>query len=123
MGSGAHYFAALGERLEIDVCGEVSPARRLQRICEGMAGHGLQSLAQAMRPVTIVDDEGGALIAHAPADFHRDRVGTPFEDRVFRRLPQFARQGGVEVWQRDRGNADDQIAPWADLDDAFMPAV
>src|SRR5262245_3346685 len=40
-----HALSGLGQRLEIDVCGEVDGARRLQRIGVGMLADRLQRIA------------------------------------------------------------------------------
>ena len=63
-GRGRPCISALcAKRLEIDMRGEVSPTRRVQRVCEGVSGDRLQSLTQAMGRMTVIDDQSGAVIA------------------------------------------------------------
>ena len=99
-------FRALRQRREIDMRGEIGFARRAQRVGEGMSGDSLQGLAEPVPGVTVVDDQSGAVSAHAPSDFERDGVGAPFVDRALGRLTQAPRQCRLEMRQRIAGDAD-----------------
>ncbi len=123
MNAAADTFRALRQRLKVDMRGEIGLARRPQRVGIGVPGDRLQCIAQAVFDVTVVEDQRRAVAARAPAEFERDPVGAPFEDRAFGRLPQAARQAGLEVKQRLARQAEAQIALGADLDDALVPAV
>ena len=102
----AHAFRALRQRFEIDMGGQIGFARRAQRIGEGMAGDRLQRIAQAVMVVTVIDDQGRAVAAHAASQFEREIVRAPFVDRAGRRLAQSARHRGFEMRQRIAGRGD-----------------
>src|ERR1700729_3130270 len=83
----------------------------------------LQCTPQAVFDVTVVEDQRGAVRAHPPAKLERDPVGAPFENRAFGRLPQVARQAGLEVEERLARQAETKVAVSADVADTLVPAV
>src|SRR5579884_2934650 len=88
-----------------------------------MSRNRLQRVAHAALGMTIIDNQCGAAIAHAPADFERGAVGAPFEQRTFGSLAKTARQSGFEVGQSFARKTEAQSAIRTYLDHTLMPTV
>ena len=89
---GADLAGGTGQGGEVDVGGQVGAARFGQDRMGGMTTQGLESGANAWRPVAVVDDQRGAAMGgQAPADVGGDRDGRG------RDLDHRARRGGVQL--------------------------
>jgi hypothetical protein len=93
----AEAFRRIGERLEVEVRGQVDVAGRLQWAGEFLPSDRLKGIAGGAFDMAVIDHQRRAVGVHdASADLERNLVGAPFEDRADRSAAQLLRQHLVE---------------------------
>ena len=116
--------SAARQRLEVDISGDVGPARRFQGIGEGVACDGLKGVAGIAAQMAVIDDQRRAiLVAHARGELHDLGIGPPFEHRADGSCTHQGRQQHVEARRRVGGRAELELAIGVDLDHTLAPAV
>src|SRR6516225_9594636 len=119
-----HALGCLGERLKIDMCGQIHQTRCHQRIGEVMAADGLQGIAEAAPGMAIVENQRNtARFDNTPPDLEGNLVGPPFEYLSDFCVPYLSWEKVVEERYGVAIDAEAQLSVVAHLDDAFMPSV
>ena len=93
MDARADILGGAGQRLKVDMGGDVGLPRELQRVGKAVSGDRLEGIAGVAAQVSIIDDEcRAAVIADPGCDVHDFAVGPPLEDRPYWRCAYQRRQ-------------------------------